>query len=136
MNPEIRKEWVAELRAGKYHQVNGALHKGNGYRCGLGVLVDVFIKYHPGKAVWSYESGSYVLKCDNGTGKWDTYSDGGGLPEVVSKWAGLNTSNPTFTLPKEVKKGINPPSMIAANDTNKESFSRLADRVEYGTLED
>lgn len=129
MNPDVKQEWVAELRAGKYHQIKGALHNGNGYRCALGVLVDVFIKYHPGKALWSWENG-YVLKCDDGTGKWITHKSSN-LPNVVAKWA-HTTTNPTFRLPIEDKKNIPAPTLIAANDSKGESFSRIADRIEFG----
>lgn len=131
MNPEIKQEWVSELRAGKYHQIQGALHKGNGYRCALGVLVDVFIKYHPGKAIWAYDNGNYTLKCDDGTGKWVNHA-GSSLPTVVYKWAGLKNGSPQFASLKEVKKNLPTPTLIAANDAKRESFSRIADRIEFG----
>jgi hypothetical protein len=37
---DIKKDWVDALRSGKYKQVQGYLHKADGYCC-LGVLCDV-----------------------------------------------------------------------------------------------
>src|SRR3990167_5856878 len=41
LNIPVWKEWIQNLRSGKYQQINGKTTDDNGGRCGLGVL------FHP-----------------------------------------------------------------------------------------
>ena len=134
MNPHIKEEWIKELRSNKYHKVEGYLHKGNGYRCALGVLVDIYAKYHQGKARWIWTCGSYQFQTENGVGEWKIQFSNGKLPIEVREWAGLQDSDPKFTLSYRDKKLGYVPSITQVNDVVKEDFQRIADRIEFGTL--
>jgi hypothetical protein len=128
MIPEIKQEWVAALRSGKYKQGVGQMFAGGTEYCPLGVLCTIFAKYHKGKTRWAkVTNGTYRFECDNGLGKW---MDGGTkvLPSVVVKWAQLDSSDPMFELKKD--DGYTP-SISELNDEG-DTFQQIADRIEYG----
>ena len=86
MNPEIKVQWVAALRSGKYRQGAGVLHRrkpaGDEYCC-LGVLCELAVRagvanVEPAR----YDGDSFVY------GAGDRYSSTY-LPLVVREWAGL-----------------------------------------------
>ena len=45
MDPEIKKEWLEDLRSGKIPQGKGCLGKDTGERCCLGVLCDIAVEH-------------------------------------------------------------------------------------------
>jgi hypothetical protein len=125
MIPEIKQEWVAELRSSKYRQHTGNMFAGGTSYCPLGVLCSIFAKYHKGKTRWKkYDHKVYNFECDNGLNKW---MNGGStiLPPVVASWAQLQSENPTFAYGREEL------SISEANDMGK-SFRQIADMIEYG----
>lgn len=71
----------------------------------LGVLSDLYIKYHPGT-------------------KWDDgliNSCAGYLPDIVAEWAGLYLHNPTICPKARTHR-----SATAQNDARKRSFKQIA----------
>jgi hypothetical protein len=93
MNPEIKAQWVAALRSGKYQQTRGALKRnapeeGDGAPAGfccLGVLCDLHSQAT--SEPWDIDVNRY--------GNVSRYLDSGGtLPAKVGKWAGLDSVNP------------------------------------------
>ena len=47
MNKRIKKKWVAELRSGKYTQIQEKLKDPRNGRCCLGVLCELYLEEHP-----------------------------------------------------------------------------------------
>lgn len=115
----ILQEWIAALKEykGVYKQGTGELHgKGEGRKkdifCCLGVLCDLAVK---AKVV----EVKYVP--DNNNYEYDT--DSGLLPFVVRKWAGLGTSDGTFST-KDGKE-----ELANLNDSGT-SFKKIAKIIE------
>lgn len=82
MNPDIKQQWIAALRSGKYKQTQGALRKNNKFCC-LGVLCDL--------------SGLYEWRQHNKEGQIISFSyDGviGVLPHAIADWADLEQRDP------------------------------------------
>lgn len=89
MNPEVRDQWIKDLRSGEYKKVTSALVEVNGQDepvgyCALGVLCDQAVK-----AGVIARSGDVFGKDDPSAanGGWDALS----LPSAVRDWAGLKT---------------------------------------------
>jgi len=88
MNPYVKEEWVKQLKSGNFVQIEGSLRGENNQRCALGVMVDIFIQYHPDAAGWhKKEDGGYELIVSNGLGEWTHHELPGDLPKPVSEWA-------------------------------------------------
>lgn len=129
MNPHIKEEWVATLRGNKFKQVEGALRRANNERCALGVLVDVFIKYHPRRAGWQIQqNGSYELVTHDGLSKWVHHENTGVLPKVVQVWADLDDVNPVVGDTDDDADGIS-----GLNDSGI-SFKEIANKIEQTDL--
>ncbi len=75
MKTDVKKRWIEALRSGKYKQCREQLTNGKGYCC-LGVLTDL-----------------YVQEKRKATG-WSEFEDLATLPELVSRWAGLEDDDP------------------------------------------
>jgi hypothetical protein len=93
MKKEIADRWVAELRSGKWTQIDGLLGKGDTGRCCLGVLCEVAVQDGIiGKELDFQGSPSGSLRV--------VYDDehqrrsGETLPPDVRDWAGIDTDNP------------------------------------------
>ena len=124
-----RKEWVAQLRSGKYAQVKNHLHQGEGYCC-LGVLCDIV-----DSKLWKPSESSSVFSF-NGVSIMTP-------PRMESFEFGLRRSNGTFEpndaffekFPKvAVSEAWRNFKSIALTDLNDEgfSFAEIADIIEYG----
>lgn len=108
MNQDIKAEWVAALRSGKYEQTNGALKDEDGFCC-LGVLCDV-VKDRVGLSWRKLEGSCVTLTMGDATGS---------LPTQVSIFAGLNTS-----------PMVGKDSLIYLNDIKRLNFKAIADAIE------
>ena len=123
MNPEIKAEWVRRLKSGDYKQtIEGYLKiekvPGQFEYCCLGVLCEIaqdngilYQKDTPGVA---------------GNGIYSVFSFNEGvayLPEAVRNWAGLHSTEGTYTLKLEHR------SLIGDNDGGT-SFTEIADIIE------
>lgn len=106
MNPEVKAQWVAELRSGKYVQGKGALQS-NGSFCCLGVLCSI----SPANAVLRDGYMCY----DNQVNY---------LPQSVIDWAGLDGRNPTVRVSDD---DVFPLAYL--NDTGR-TFDQIADIIE------
>lgn len=131
MNEEIKRDWLAEIRSGKYQQGRGVLHnREEDTYCCLGVLCELAVKQ--GVAVkegWNAYTGALI----------SAYSKPGAiehstaiLPEVVMEWAGLDSQNPdlvgSFGLVNEdEREGTS--SLGYLNDHGK-NFEEIADIIE------
>ncbi len=125
MRPEIKAKWIARLRSPDAKQTNGRLRRltigeeGKPFTyegdCCLGVLCQLH----------SEEKG-IEWKCGNYMGQAAI------LPDEVVQWAGLDSNNPALgfddKLVDQLAGGL--VTAIAANDTFKESFAQIADRIE------
>src|SRR5262245_10131605 len=92
MNPEIKREWVARLRSGRYAQGHSALHnvRTNTFCC-LGVLCEIAAD---AGVVTRKGDGSYVSKDDE-----FLVSNVALLPFAVVDWASVEGCNPNIRIP-------------------------------------
>lgn len=111
MNREVVKEWVAELRSGKYTQGKRLLRSANDEYCCLGVLCELAVKHgviEPAE-----------LKSPNAYGYGNGSEWYGALPPLVTDWIGLSTA----------AGGYVSRSLTELND-NGTSFAEIADIIE------
>jgi hypothetical protein len=118
MNPEIKAQWVADLRSGEYEQAKSYLaSKGDGYCC-LGVLCEQAV------------GAGVVNRTDGGDGRF-YYGDGSDeegegnditLPPSVANWAGLEADSPQ----------IDGRHLSEMNDDDGKTFAEIADAIETG----
>jgi hypothetical protein len=132
MNPYIKEEWVKELRSGNFIQTTGSLRGKKNERCALGVLVDVFIKYHPRVAGWAIgEVSQWDLVVHNGLGGFEKHELSGVLAKVVSEWAGLEEDvNPEVEVYDQVDDVSNYYHISECNDDVGMSFDEIAEAIE------
>lgn len=138
MNTQIKEKWVNALRSGEYAQTDGNLRTTVGYCC-LGVLCDLYAKEH--SVEWTYRDYSNlndpvdILESQiNGRvpeGDYYHFDDEEEiLPEVVSKWAGLNGNRtPGLQVPSDESYEKTTTCLMGLNDGG-ESFSEIADLIE------
>ena len=97
MKEDIKARWLEALRGGQYIQGQNNLRNADDTYCCLGVLCEI------AKADGVVELNPVPLNYD-GKERMEFYyrnpedtedTDALGLPEVVQKWAGLDSSNPT-----------------------------------------
>lgn len=110
MDPNIKRLWIEALRSGKYRQGRGFLHSLNEEYCCLGVLCALAEERGVSKRSDAIVLGGSVYAYD---GRNST------LPSAVRQWAGLDRENPLA--------GV---TLIYANDTLREDFNQIADRIE------
>lgn len=123
MNEEVKSQWVAELRSGKYTQGQYALRVTDGDQvthCCLGVLCELAVKAGVVKrvteeAIHEGATPTNALFDDNAAF----------LPYSVMKWAGLDTSSGFFAAPDEQRTR----SLTGLNDEGI-TFSGIADIIE------
>jgi hypothetical protein len=118
MEENIKKEWLAALRSGKYEQSTGRLRDDKGYCC-LGVLCDIYIKAQKNEDIKWFEgfTDNFLVDID---GDREEVS----LPDKVRSWAGLTTDIGRFT--SEDGKTNN----LAHLNDNGYSFNQIADLIE------
>lgn len=116
-NKSAIREWVADLRSGKYKQGKEALRRRDRFCC-MGVACDTYRRV-------------------TGNGEWDEglFLDGTGdsremvLPWGVQEWLGTN-HNPILHFPRATY------SCGDANDTRRRTFAEIADALERTYLTD
>jgi hypothetical protein len=122
MNPEIKAQWIADLRSGEFVQGTGYLNA-DGKLCCLGVLCEQAVK-------------AGVVESDM-SGEGTVYYDGKDniLPDQVREWAGLpganthdNPNNPDVTVHDTAV------SLAELNDGENgwegHTFGQIADLIE------
>ena len=102
MHPEIKKQWVKDLRSGKFKQSRGKLFNSSGYCC-LGVLAT----QHP--SVDTKRIGESLKLLSGG-------EMNGTLCNDVRAWCGLSMSDQT--------------KLVTLNDSGKQDFKQIADYIE------
>lgn len=122
MKADIKTEWLAALRSGKYQQGKRVLKTADDKFCCLGVLCDL-----SGVGKWSDEAHAFpseehgfVYQTPNGD------DDGAVLPFYVEEWAGLNDVNPTIA---SMEFSLLGETLAALNDRGA-SFTEIADLIE------
>jgi hypothetical protein len=113
MNPEIRTQWCAALRSGKYTQAKAGLRRDGGYCC-LGVLCDLAVKAGVLTPPVQLDSHRWAF-----AGRLDL------LPPVVADWAGIAEENPA------VQGGGDLIGLAEEND-NGLPFGQIADLIDGG----
>jgi hypothetical protein len=117
MNPEIKAEWVADLRSGKFKQGRSTLRRNNqdGTHdfCCLGVLAEQAVR--KGVATRYGVSGRHTEYVGSDGQVFVT-----GLSDEVNAWAGLPSENPP----------IGRSSLMQMNDDDGASFDDIADAIE------
>ena len=110
MNPEVKAEWVAALRSGKYEQGRNKLWGAQGFCC-LGVLCDMHARATG--AQWEKVGDNYYYQ------RQCNY-----LPDEVMAWAALDER----TGPR-VNTGTERISVAIFNDEGA-TFAQIADAIE------
>jgi hypothetical protein len=124
MNPEIKAQWVADLRSGQFEQGRGYLNM-EGKLCCLGVLCEQAVKAGVIEAR-PLEHDSAVIVYD---GKSDT------LPDSVVRWAGLPEGE-GVTNPRNPNVEVDDTSVSLAelndgeNGWTRRTFGQIADLIE------
>jgi len=124
MNPEIKAQWIADLRSENFAQGQGLLRTGDQYCC-LGVLCELAV-----------EAG-VISAQENGDGmfKYGIFSDDFNvsdtslvsLPDAVCRWAEIYDPDPM--VPVEVDGNVRNEYLATLNDSNY-SFGEIADLIE------
>lgn len=112
MKHDIKQKWIAALRSGEYKQTTGKLIRIVNEKpcfCGIGVLCDMYLK----EINTTWDDDVYGNDCPENPFLFWTYTF---LPEVVSKWAGL-----------EIKDQA---KLAILNDRERYTFEQLADHIE------
>jgi hypothetical protein len=126
MNPEIKKDWVAELRSGKYEQGANYLHNiDQGTYCCLGVLCKMATEAGVTR-VQTTESFEFVGVAEYGVGTPN--SSVSVLPKEVQEWAGLDGENPVIE-GVDMGEGDDSTSLAYMNDHGA-TFAYIADLIE------
>lgn len=107
MNQEIKRQWLEDLRSGKFKQGKKSLRSGDDKFCCLGVLCDQ-----------AERAGVVSFIPSRGPGMYD--DERMLLPDSVVKWAGLDRKNP-------VAGGK---LLTSLNDNLEASFEQIADIIE------
>jgi hypothetical protein len=126
MNPEIKKDWVAELRSGKYEQGANYLHNiDQGTYCCLGVLCKMATEAGVTR-VQATEGYMGVGVAEYGDG---TYAPTQAvLPKEVQGWAGLDGENPIIE-GVDMGEAGDSTSLAYMNDHGA-TFAYIADLIE------
>lgn len=120
MNSEIKKEWVALLRSGKWIQARKALCEGD-RRCCLGVLCELAVE----KGVISSPVPLYLEP-----GRLAFEGCIFTLPYRVSVWAGLDSADPEVGAPIRSASGDLELSWLSRLNDRGKTFPEIADLIE------
>lgn len=120
MVPEVRDEWISDLRSGEIPQGDGALRKGDN-RCCLGVLCDQAVRKGviPPPTISHGETYEYA-------------GESGLLPPKVAEWAGLDGEDVRINFDggyDRSHEGRVGTYLSSANDFGW-SFAEIADEIE------
>lgn len=120
MTPEeARKEWVKDLRSGKFTQTTGSLFRDGG-RCCLGVACATYERVTGDKILTSRknEDGDHIFKDGNDF-------EAGILPRVVKDWLGLASPSGEY---RDERNHFQ--CLTEDNDERGFTFNDIADLVE------
>ena len=108
INKDIIREWVNELRSGRWKQGINMLNDGNGHYCCLGVLIEICIQSHK-------------VKVEKHAGRDNILYDGEDkfLPASVYSFVGLDEM-------PAVRDG----DYLSDLNDSKVSFDKIADLIE------
>lgn len=119
LDPDIKRDWIADLRSGNIRQARGKLHTLDGGMCCLGVLsrraaMAGVIRMTPNEFHFEYDGMS------------------GNLPQTVCEWAGLTngrsmTSSGILPFRDRVDNWV---YLDSLNDAGM-PFDQIADLIEY-----
>lgn len=137
MNQEIKAQWIAALRSGDYKQGWKCLarktDKGTEYCC-LGVLCDLAVK------AGVIQAGTLPNNLPAGAAghteyEFGTLKNSMTLPEEVSDWAGLESSNPlagreVLGAYNDGDYGQDPTTGEVTVTIEPEDFTQIANRIE------
>ena len=119
MNPEIKKQWVADLRSGKFPQTDGYLRYGDAFCC-LGVLCDQAAKAGVVSEERAADDDYYYYS--NVVGE---------LPDAVKEWAGLDSTTPAVDVRLyDEDDALDFVDLATLNDDYGFNFGRIADLIE------
>lgn len=125
MNADAKREYLLDLRSGKYLQANERLRKDDSYCC-LGVLCETYRRV-TGQGEWVNSISGHEF--DDGFG----HSEVGTPPRGVLEWAGIESD--VVSLPKvieidEVDEVTEYDSLVSLNDEAGYDFNQIADVIE------
>lgn len=125
MNQEIKTKWITALLSGDYQQGKGALARVGGddvQYCCLGVLCDIAYKEGVVERV--------ELVGDEGANYYRYGEEYGVLPDVVRRWAGIDSGegNPMLGDPITGSRT----SLAWMNDSGNKDFGYIAEAIEKG----
>jgi len=134
VNKQLVKEWVGDLRSGKFAQGRSSLKRGNSYCC-LGVMCETY-KRLTGKGEWETNirnEDEFIIYDIDGCMVIDKSLESSFPPSVVAGFFGLNDKNP-FLKPYNVTCSM-------ANDKGRGegtrfTFDQIADAIEKTYLID
>lgn len=127
MNKQIKTNWVAALRSGKYKQIKESLCDGTGSCC-LGVLTAQFCEARPGEIEFRPEDATFYWRDEFRRARYEQAE----LPTPVMVWAGFKTST------GEIRPRAMPisgcellgSSLAELNDSGF-TFPQIADVIDY-----
>lgn len=123
MNPEVKAEWVKELRSGKYVKGVNYLNTGGTYCC-LGVLSELAVKHGVMTRIdHSDGPNCYRMVADIDRGLHESYP-----PAALADWAGGEARDGVFR-PSVEHDGVRV-YLDALNDRGELSFNDIADLIE------
>jgi hypothetical protein len=133
MNPEIKAQWVADLRSGEFKQGVGTLKSFDGRFCCLGVLMEQAVRSCITKPAYHYdneEGNNYVYPfIDPHDNDWEREEEGV-LTDQVQKWAGLTDDNPSVTVIDPHVGGEIVSALAELNDSGNYDFLDIAQLIE------
>lgn len=129
MNPEIKAQWLKDLRSGEFTQIQSRLTDGEGYCC-LGVLCEQAVKAGVIDKKTTSSGDGFAYGTDA------TFRSEVALPEAVQDWANLD-ADPYVTFDHNFAgEGCEPDiqtlteALSGANDDMEKTFSEIADLIE------
>lgn len=130
MNPEIKKDWITDLRSGKFKQGRYSLRTvdpdtGIQKDCCLSVLTDQYIRKTGDSG---YERDLDEINLNINTGKMQ-YKGSNFLHPSVKAWAGLNCISDLVDLPKKIN-GSAATTLAGLNDQESFTFDQIANVIE------
>lgn len=117
-NVEAIREWVADLRSGKYAQTTNVLRHEDAYCC-LGVACETYRRV-TGHGQWKDEDGELYFSANEDLSGAEDQT----LPEGVQRWLGVEDNDP-----RPVMDG-DPTHATELNDNQRLTFAEIAGAVE------
>jgi len=119
MTPEVKAQWLADLRSGEFEQGRGVMRSPEGQFCCMGVLCDQYARTHGedwGPVTTIYGAEGYRFDGEV------TFP-----PEKVVDWAGLEYFDPNVLHPDGIQGTV---CISTLNDHDDLTFAQIADLIE------